>query len=681
MHPDAQVHGWRKYSLYSGSNLWRIKNDSSYVAVDDSGTEVDPFPIIDEDRVYRHSLLGGMTENLAERILEYPDKEVVISIFPRTMRPRNFVRASDEATFLSQREDLGKFCAESVAPLVTLLTEIGAPPIYVARTTPFVLAQLTPMQIHIIKSNQYIDVIDIFHETVAQYDGDIFSSSKTSKLDALQDLASGGFGEVVATIEKGRARHGPSGAAEPYSLLWQSGATLGASINRDNLCADFDDHAGWVAGFISAANLGTGERSGAPAARVVVGNTCLRVFDPDSLVDRYKAADDITWFGVDKAVSARIYPRIMNHSYGDDDAAILWGGGAWMRAIDFRAKYFIQTETVACGNHGLATMQKPNGGSVACRSYNSLNVGGYDDLGTLSWGDDKYYKAYPPPFPIVMTTGAWFNDFGAGSDREQPEIAAPAVLLRSTEQSDGTAPNPDRMAIGGLQERRTGTSFAAPLVAGLSALVHEVDLEIKWTPIAMKALLLATSRHPINGEDPPDFSAPKIGGNYTADLRVGAGAVVGETVRDTLDGSSGKIQTFDTVNSFWSPSSAGGWRYLQNSQPQFVPVIQTGKRTVRVAVAWYADSPCRLCLATVPAGHNDETWFGEYWGLPTDIDLEVSDANGNLVSRSISFDNNYEIIQFETANRSQPFRIHIKAFEGGMIKNETIAVAWAAWDP
>lgn len=534
------------------------------------------------------------------------------------------------------------------------------------------------MQVYAIKSNEAIDVIDVFHETATQFDGDIFSSSTISGFAPMQDIASGS-GQVVATIEKGRVRHGPNSAAEPYNLLWQSGATLGASINRDNLCADFDDHAGWVSGFISAADLSTGDRSGAPSARVVVANTCLRVFDEDSLVERYKAADDVTWSGIDKfAGGPHLWPRLLNHSYGDDTASELWGGGAWMRAIDFRAKYFVQTETVACGNHGNATTALPKGGSVACRSYNSLNVGGYDDKGSPRWDDDVYYKRYAGAFPIVESTGAWFNDFGAGSDRELPEIAAPAVLLRSTEQTDGTAPHANRTQVG--PERHTGTSFAAPSVAGMSALVHELNDEIKWTPIAMKALVLATSIHPINGDQPPDFGDQKIGGNYNADLRVGAGGVFGEAIRQVLDGTSGSVQSFDAVDQFWSPSSAGGWRYLQKSQPTFIPVIQTGRRFVRVAASWYADSPCRMCLATVPAGHNDETWFGEYWGLPTDIDIEVSDANGQVVSRSISFDNNYEIVQFDTTNLAQPFRINVKAFEGGRIKNETIAVAWAAWD-
>lgn len=78
---------------------------------------------------------------------------------------------------------------------------------------------------------------------------------------------------------------------------------------------------------------------------------------------------------------------------------------------------------------------------------------------------------------------------------------------------------------------------------------------------------------------------------------------------------------------------------------------------------------------------NGETWFGEFWGLPSDIDLLVTDAYGNVVGHSVSFDNNYEVVQFETAGRPQPFRVHIKAFEGGTIKNETIALSWFAWDP
>lgn len=432
-----------------------------------------------------------------------------------------------------------------------------------------------------------------------------------------------------------------------------------------------------MAGFITAFDPVYGDRAGAADARVVIANTSLRNTDEDSLVQRYAAADDVTVFGVDKmSGNPLLVPRIFNHSYGDDDAYLLLGGGAWMRAIDFRSKYLIQTEIIACGNHGNVTPNRPNGGSVACRSFNSINVGGFDDRESMLWSDHKYYERYGGPFPIVESTGAWFNNFGAASDREQPEVAAAAVLLKSTEQSDGFAPESDRYRVG--PQSHTGTSYAAPQIAGVTALVHHLDDSIKWTPIAMKALLLATSIHPINGDAPPDFGPTKIGGMYTADLRVGSGAIYGPGIRDVLDSSNGRIQIMDVVNQFWSPSSAGGWRSLQ--QPSFRRQIQTDKQFVRVALSWYADSPCRMCLSSSVGTLNDETWFGEYWGLPTDLDVEVSDANGNVVSRSVSFDNNYEILQFPTSGLAQPFNIRVMAFEGGVIKNETIALAWYAWD-
>lgn len=63
-HPGAQVVGWRRYDLFRGDSVWRIKNNLEHATVDDSGFEIDPFKVIDQDRRYRHSKLGGMTDYL-----------------------------------------------------------------------------------------------------------------------------------------------------------------------------------------------------------------------------------------------------------------------------------------------------------------------------------------------------------------------------------------------------------------------------------------------------------------------------------------------------------------------------------------------------------------------------------------------------------------------------------------
>ena len=65
--------------------------------------------------------------------------------------------------------------------------------------------------------------------------------------------------------------------------------------------------------------------------------------------------------------------------------------------------------------------------------------------------------------------------------------------------------------------------------------------------------------------------------------------------------------------------------------------------------------------------------------LTSDLDFDVLDANGNVIARSWSFDNNYEIVDFATGTHPQPFVIQLKAF--GPRNFEVVGLASVSYNP
>jgi hypothetical protein len=139
------------------------------------------------------------------------------------------------------------------------------------------------------------------------------------------------------------------------------------------------------------------------------------------------------------------------------------------RGFDYMIRNLGKTFVKSCGNQG-------NTGFVTTpgRGYNSLSVGNYNEVATAAWADD------------LMSTSSSGLDPASGAPK--PEIAAPGTSITSTTNS-----SPWIGSIG------SGTSFAAPHVAGAVALLMQHDLALKTRPEAVKAILIATAWHNIEG--------------------------------------------------------------------------------------------------------------------------------------------------------------------------------------
>jgi hypothetical protein len=250
------------------------------------------------------------------------------------------------------------------------------------------------------------------------------------------------------------------------------------------------------------------------------------------------------------------------------------------------------------------------------KGFNRLTVGSHNDTASAMASDSVFR-----------------NPASAHGDRELPEIAG----------------NGMGVTVVGLTD--SGTSFAAPAVAGIAAAVQEAAPVLRSWPEGTRAVLMAGAwRNPNGGR----WRADLVAG---VDARDGAGtADAGRstsiaTSRQSRDNSPA-LRGFDVGTLRSSDLDASGrttfrWRIKTPSSPLFF-----GSH-VKVALAW--DSK---------ATRTDILFLSIYQNaLTVDLDLEVRDSSGALVASSASWDNSYEIAEFD-AKAGETYDIRIRRWSG-----------------
>jgi hypothetical protein len=318
-------------------------------------------------------------------------------------------------------------------------------------------------------------------------------------------------------------------------------------------------------------------------------------------------------------------------NWGDVDDAILWAHDnynvhimnasftsytgersddmQWIdRVFDYYARYYQITMIAAAGNQS----QGNHIGSPA-KGYNVLAVGGTDDRRTVAW-DDR-----------MATFSSWKNpkrSNGSYGDREKPEVVASAYNLTLINESNQTYPG-------------SGTSYSAPQVAGLAALLAQMNPALYESPEAMRAIIMATAWNNIEGPS---------GIPTGQDLKDGAGAIDASSAAITAVTGYADVYQYP-YSSCQSPCWWSNYVYNSSPDPQTnFPVgayryykfnVTKGER-IRVALAWVSD----------PTG------AGGNYGLDplsTDLDLVIFDPNGSGPvpnGYSASHDNSYELVDF-----------------------------------
>ena len=274
-----------------------------------------------------------------------------------------------------------------------------------------------------------------------------------------------------------------------------------------------------------------------------------------------------------------------------------------------------------------AEFDPPEDEFVNHKGFNSLNLANHDDTAGAIAGGSTFR-----------------NPTSAHGDRELPELAA----------------NGQGVTAAGVTD--SGTSFAAPAAAGVTALLQDVDATLESWPEGCRAVLLAGANRNIRDNT---WWNDVSGG---VDGRDGAGAVnAEESVRIAQQrrwrDAPATRRGWD-VGTFRS-ADVGANRHSTFRYHVTVPFFLFGSQ-VKVALAWdskvFSLGPPFFPIE-LPLSSN----------LAVDLDLLVFDASGGLVAQSASWDNSYEVVEF-AANRGATYDIVIRRWSG--TDDTWYGVAW-----
>ena len=211
------------------------------------------------------------------------------------------------------------------------------------------------------------------------------------------------------------------------------------------------------------------------------------------------------------------------------------------------------------------------------------------------------------------------NPTSPHSDRELPDVCA----------------NGDGVTAAGVTN--SGTSFASPAVAGSVAVIQQLAPRLKAWPEGCRAVIMAGAGRNVSGKTWWDDVRHRVDGVD------GAGAL--DTRESARIARAPSSRNGAAARRGWDAGTVRDADFGPNGRSTFkyqvkVPVGGSAKRTIRVALAWsskvtYTDDTTQ----TPPIKNVAST-------LTTDLDLHLYEGT-RLVDWSSSFDNSYEIIDFQ----------------------------------
>lgn len=288
---------------------------------------------------------------------------------------------------------------------------------------------------------------------------------------------------------------------------------------------------------------------------------------------------------------------------------------------------------------------------------------------------------YPPYAVLVQAAGndgfergkyvlhKDYNGLSVGATHAEQQEMADYSSARNPLSPRGDRELPQLVTAGNLNvhgESIRGTSFSTPIVAGGAALLQGIEPLLTLWPTGVKALLMGGAvknipKHPgfssgvsmLNSADGSVYDPNMASSTWSEDLRArkdgfdGAGALnLFESMQIAQQRWRGQplFEGWDigTIN---NASFPGGKQTFQNIYQ--IPVLSE-RQKVRVALSW------EQTASTFVTGSISNTPVD----LNYDLDVLVKDENGEIVASSTSFDNNYEIVDFQ-GEPGKSYAIHV----------------------
>ena len=253
----------------------------------------------------------------------------------------------------------------------------------------------------------------------------------------------------------------------------------------------------------------------------------------------------------------------------------------------------------------------PSSEFVNHKGYNSLSVGNHNDTAGAMSADSVFR-----------------NPSSNHGDRELPEISA-----------NGTG-------VSAVGESKSGTSFAAPAAAGVTAVLQDVDATLQSWPEGCRAILLASATRNVSNST---WWADVVANHDGVD---GAGAI--DAQAGVRVAQSRRSRNAAGVRRGWDVGTMRSTDFDGNRMSTFRYRVTVPRSLylsrVKVALAW--DSSVSSIFG-IPLGSN----------LSVDFDLIVRDGNGTQVAHSSSWDNSYEIAEFVGTNGAT-YDIFVRRWSG-----------------
>lgn len=448
-----------------------------------------------------------------------------------------------------------------------------------------------------------------------------------------------GSGQSVAIVEPGKVHLSPQNSNRWWNTVISPGLVGGANSTFKPLEPDFaplltsnDQHATRVASVLSASFAQ--HMSGVPGSTLFVGNAGNSEADLDFLLG-------YEW------VQGR-GARVINSSFGfNRDARVAVGEQSV--PVDPVRPYFLDQAT-DWYSRNLGTSFVMGAGNtkntvVAWLAYNSTKVGGFDPRGSKKWDNDRVWDEDPAdPLasgsqfrnPPVSNTVVGTGVVAALGDRELPEVVAVSTTGSRTVARNEFPLPPNINETSEVEPLRfPGTSFAAPQVSAVAAMLMESSPQLRIWPEAVKAIIMASAVNPIpvtNGSSRTIDLQTKTGRFYGQDRKTGAGGVWAAGATGLAKGSRGRFYT-----GVISPQSNGFFRETI--------LFPTCRNRMRIVVSYSVSYGCNFCFDDLNKVGLAEPGVGVVRARTI---MAVDSFTNTRVAISRSLDNNYQIADFAT---------------------------------
>lgn len=284
------------------------------------------------------------------------------------------------------------------------------------------------------------------------------------------------------------------------------------------------------------------------------------------------------------------------------------------RQQDYYVRYNYDFVTVAAGNFGNGCGSNFSSYVLSpAKGYNVMTVGNYDDLDTIGWSGDA--------MDICSSYGDPAND-GNTIFHAKPEVSAIGTGMSST-LANSSAPYVGPVG--------SGTSYASPMVAALAADLIQAVPAFSSEPEVLRALIMATALHNIEGSS-----------RYS-----------------DVDGAGGI-----DVSAALASAERG------NYQSTFIDASTTYPITYTQYA--YAGEKVRFAISWLSNPTSDYTTDP----LPVDLDLSAYRADGTTyITGSASISNNFEIVEF-TAPASETYQFKVARFGSHSGNGTWLGAGW-----